>query len=1412
MGQNASSKEELDYLIVQLIPVFFEHFKQYCTSVGDLELASSLSGINSLPALMNIGGVYKIVEVPLSLITKLVEASGANADEAAKKANESAVRADAATVKSEAATAEAKAATTKTEAATAEAKTATDLANTAKEFANSAGIFANAAGERANLSADNADAKAEYARQYAELVKELAEHPIMVGTDNYVYTWNLTTHTYDKTDIYVRGEGFSVKKVFASVAEMEAYAGDEFKEGDFALINTGSVEDEDTAKLYSRTADGHWQFLVDMSGAIGFTGKTPQFKIGTVTVGAPDTPAGASLEADGTDGDGNPVYALSLTIPKGDTFTFADLTPEQIKLLQKPADDMIALLQQTDEAVKAAELLRVKEETKRAESETLRTESETLRINSETNRDNSEKKRVEDESQRAKDELKRQQDTAAAILATNEARDAAIAETANLADMKAAVTKATEDANAATADMVQLSKTVTGNEAERISGELSRKAEFEAWTTKVTGWEAAELKRKEDTAKAINDTNAAKELAIQYGNEAKDNAALAKNSSDYALSQGDAAKANAALAKEMADNPPKVVADFWWLYDATLKDYVNSGLSARGRSPQIIELEWWVWNDVTAEYENTHVNVNDSFQLTKQKIEDLLTGDIATHNHDSRYSTKEEITLLLSGYVQAVAGKQLSTEDFTTDLKNKLAGLSNYDDTALTGELTTLKNRLDALIGDSASSAIDTFNEIKAFLEGITDTANLATMLAEMRTEIIALIPTKLSQLANDAHYVTDSAYVHTDNNFTAAYKSKIDGIEAGANKTVVDAALNSTSLNPVQNKVLYTALAGKAASVHTHTKSQISDFPTSMPASDVYAWAKAATKPGYSYSEISGTPASLKNPYALTIKKAGVTIATYDGSSAKEVTIPDSTLATPKITGSGNVVTGISVTGLEITLTKGITALTSISKAMVEGVLTGAITSHSHSQYLTSHQDISGKLNKGGDTMTGDLLLAQNGTTGTRQIKFTCGDNDYMRLAAGATAANAGWAELATADDGNEPIYVRQYTGTFTTIKRTLTLLDANGNTNFPGSITAASVKKSGGTSNQVLMADGSVVDKGSFLSVGVNTIMRSVTIAGNIFGDKWLPCDGRVVAHSSYPLLKLPPNGIKAWTAGGGVANASSYSIAYGNGVFVYANSNTAPYWSTDGKTWTISNGINNGSLYKVVYGNGLFLCAYGSTYYWSTDGKTWTKGVEPSGYYVFEHIVYGNGLFVSISQQGYVLLSANGKTWDNLGRMIQEEDINDIAYGNGVFVCVTNQGYVYWTTDVKKWDYVSVPGIIIRHVIYGNGVFVLTDEGLYAYWSTDGRTWVRCQAPSNVLFGSLTCKDGLFVCTRGNSSCWSNDGKEWVKGGDIRSSNDNFKCIAYGGGVFVCVGDGGCTCWTTESPNIIIPVIPDHYIKAL
>lgn len=75
-------------------------------------------------------------------------------------------------------------------------------------------------------------------------------------------------------------------------------------------------------------------------------------------------------------------------------------------------------------------------------------------------------------------------------------------------------------------------------------------------------------------------------------------------------------------------------------------------------------------------------------------------------------------------------------------------------------------------------------------------------------------------------------------------------------------------------DELTWNAIGGKPStftpSSHTHTKSQITDFPSSMPASDVYAWAKAPSKPSYSWSEITSKPITF-NPSGHTHPLSGI-------------------------------------------------------------------------------------------------------------------------------------------------------------------------------------------------------------------------------------------------------------------------------------------------------------------------------------------------------------------------------------------------------------------------------------------------------------------------------------------------------------------------------------------------------------
>lgn len=61
----------------------------------------------------------------------------------------------------------------------------------------------------------------------------------------------------------------------------------------------------------------------------------------------------------------------------------------------------------------------------------------------------------------------------------------------------------------------------------------------------------------------------------------------------------------------------------------------------------------------------------------------------------------------------------------------------------------------------------------------------------------------------------------------------------------------NALNNDPNFATTIMALINGKADTGHKHTKNQITDFPNSLPASDVYAWAKAASKPSYTYLEV---------------------------------------------------------------------------------------------------------------------------------------------------------------------------------------------------------------------------------------------------------------------------------------------------------------------------------------------------------------------------------------------------------------------------------------------------------------------------------------------------------------------------------------------------------------------------------
>lgn len=86
--------------------------------------------------------------------------------------------------------------------------------------------------------------------------------------------------------------------------------------------------------------------------------------------------------------------------------------------------------------------------------------------------------------------------------------------------------------------------------------------------------------------------------------------------------------------------------------------------------------------------------------------------------------------------VDKVNGKGLSTEDFTSELLAKLKSLSNYNDTELREAIAKLRTNLDTLVNGDTSSAIQSFNEVVAFLKGVEDSESLEGIIAAIEQQI----------------------------------------------------------------------------------------------------------------------------------------------------------------------------------------------------------------------------------------------------------------------------------------------------------------------------------------------------------------------------------------------------------------------------------------------------------------------------------------------------------------------------------------------------------------------------------------------------------------------------------------------------------------------------------------------------
>lgn len=188
-----------------------------------------------------------------------------------------------------------------------------------------------------------------------------------------------------------------------------------------------------------------------------------------------------------------------------------------------------------------------------------------------------------------------------------------------LQSIKQPALDAADEALAAKDEIIAAQDSIEAAEEARVEAEKDREEAEGVRASNEATRQQQEADREKDTADAINAVNEA------------------KNATEAAIKE---AQTQADRAKDYADNPPKIENDKWYLWSEVTDSYLDTGVKAtgiHGKSPYIEGGTWWVYNDETDEYWDTSISVNSDYVLTKAKVEGVLTGDITSHNHDSRY-------------------------------------------------------------------------------------------------------------------------------------------------------------------------------------------------------------------------------------------------------------------------------------------------------------------------------------------------------------------------------------------------------------------------------------------------------------------------------------------------------------------------------------------------------------------------------------------------------------------------------------------------------------------------------------------------------------------------------------------------------------------------------------------------------
>jgi len=223
------------------------------------------------------------------------------------------------------------------------------------------------------------------------------------------------------------------------------------------------------------------------------------------------------------------------------------------------------------------------------------------------------------------------------------------------------------------------------------------------------------------------------------------------------------------------------------------------------------------WNDANSK-KHTHSNKSIIDAITQALID--TWNSAYSHISDVvKHITDDERTLWnnIVNKVDKVEGKQLSTEDYTTTEKSKLAGIAasanNYVHPSTHAATVIVEDSTHRFATDTEKANWNDANSkkhthsnksiIDAITQTIIDTWNSAySHISDVVKHITDDERTLWNTVVNKVDKETGKAL--STNDFTSAYKSKVDGITTGATKVESSSTNGNIKINGTE-KTVYT-------------------------------------------------------------------------------------------------------------------------------------------------------------------------------------------------------------------------------------------------------------------------------------------------------------------------------------------------------------------------------------------------------------------------------------------------------------------------------------------------------------------------------------------------------------------------------------------------------------------------------